>query len=89
MEDLNKTVSTKMTLGHVLALWQILSNHKQFENLRDVFSEDEARAIWAFTDICEKQLVELGVGPKPEGEWNELVQKCLKHVRTIPVEYLD
>ena len=89
MEDLNKIVSTEMTLGHVLALWEILSNHKQFENLRDKFSEDEARAIWAFQDICENQLIRLGVGPKPEDEWNELIQKSLKHVKTIPVEFVD
>ena len=89
MEDLNKIVLTEMTLGHVLVLWEILSNNPSFENLRNKFSEDEARAIWAFQDICENELIKQDVGPKPEEQWNELVQKALKHVNTIPVEFLD
>ena len=89
MEDLNKTVLTEMTLGHVLVLWEILSNSQSFESLRDKFSEDEARAIWAFQDICENELIKQGVGTKPEEQWNELIQKALKHLKTIPVEFLD
>ena len=89
MIDLNRIISTDLTLGHVLVLWEILSNNESFENLRDKFSEDEARAIWAFQDKCENELTKLGIGSKPEEEWNEIFQKALEHIRTLSVEFVD
>jgi hypothetical protein len=55
----------------------------------ETLTEDEKRAIWALEDLCERSLVENGISPRPESEWNALVDAAKEHVRSIPVDYLE
>ena len=89
MENLDKKISTELSLGHLLVLWDILSNKVTGDELRKKFSEEELRAIWSFQDKCEQELTSIGITAKPETEWNELMQNALVHTKKLPVEFLD
>ena len=89
MENLDKRISTELSLGHLLVLWDILSNKVTGDELRKKFSEEELRAIWSFQDKCEQELTSIRITAKPETEWNELMQNALVHTKKLPVEFLD
>ena len=89
MKELDNKISTELTLGHLLVLWDILANKVTGDELRKKFNDAELRAIWSFQDKCEETLVLSRVTSMPETEWNELMQKALIHTKTLPVEFLD
>lgn len=86
--DLTKEAKLKMSIGHLIAAWDIFSNKLSGSDLLDSLSEEEKTAIWALEDLFERTLLENGVSSRPEPEWNRLVQAAKHHVRTIPVDYL-
>jgi len=88
-EELNKEVSVKLSLGHLLIVWDILSNKLSGAPLNDEFTEEEKRAIWALEDLCEQELDNNGIRSKSDKEWNQLIEKATEFVKTIPTEFLD
>ncbi len=66
----------------------VLANKFSETSLRDNLNEDEVRAIWALQDLCEDQIAKIGIRPRPEIEWEQLMAAARKHVKTIPVEFL-
>jgi len=88
-ETFSKEVSLNLSIGHLLAVWDILANKLSEIAFMDSLDVDEKRAIWALQDLCEQTLVENGVSSLPENEWKELVQAAKVHVRSIPVDFLE
>lgn len=88
-ENFRAVIPVEITLGHLLALWQLISDKLADEPINKNFTEIEKRVIWAFQDICERELENNNIKAKPEEEWNQLVRKAHEHVKTIEVEFLD
>ena len=88
-ESLAHETSLKLSIGHLLAVWDILANKLSGTSFIDSLSEDEKRAIWALEDLCERGLVENGISSGPKSEWDGLVDAAKEHVRSIPVDCLD
>jgi len=89
VEDLKKEVTIKLPIGHLLIVWDILSNKLSGAPLNDEFTEEEKRAIWALEDLCEEELINSEITEKPEKEWNHLLEQATKFVKTIPADFLD
>lgn len=87
--DLTKEAKLKMSIGHLIAAWDIVSNKLSGTDFLNSLSEDEKRAIWALEDLFENTLLENGISSRPKPEWDRLVQAAKVHVRTIPVDCLD
>lgn len=89
VEDLAKSISIRLPLGHVLLAWETLSD--KFSELRSngSLSEEERRAIWGLADLLEKTLVEHGLGARSQAEWDVLIQSSKEFIKTIPVDFLD
>jgi hypothetical protein len=88
-EGLDKPATLNLPVGHLLVVWDVLSNRLTETPYKDEFSEEEKRAIWALEDLCEKELVRKGFVGRPEAEWNNLMNKAVEFVKAIPVEFLD
>ncbi len=88
-DNLSKETTVKMPAGHLLVVWNILSEKLSSSYLNDEFGEEEKRAIWGLEDLCEKELINQGFSSRPEKEWNELMEKATEFVKTIPVDFLD
>jgi hypothetical protein len=86
--DLTKEAKLKMSVGHLIAAWDIFSNKLSGTDFLNSLSEDEKRAIWALEDLFERTLLENGVSGRPAPEWDRLVQAAKLHVRTLPVDFL-
>ena len=71
-KDLTKEVSLQLPVGHLLIIWDILSNKLAGSPANCEFSEEEKRAIWALEDLCEQELINNGITARPEEEWNQL-----------------
>lgn len=84
-----KEVSVKITLGHLLLAWQVMSD--KFSDLRsyETLSEEERRAIWGLADLLENALVENDISGRPQVEWEALISKAKDFIKTIPIEFLD
>lgn len=87
--DLTKEAKLKMSIGHLIATWDIVSNRLSGTDFLNSLSEDEKRAIWALDDLLERTLMENGISSLPKPDWDQLVQSAKLHVRNIPVDYLD
>lgn len=87
--DLAKEGKLKMSIGHLIAAWDIVSNKLSGTDFLNSLSEDEKRAIWALEDLFESTLLENGISSRPKPEWDRLVQAAKVHVRTIPVDFLE
>jgi len=88
-EDLSTETSLKLSAGHLLVVWDLLSNKLSCCPLNDEFTEEEKRAIWALEDLCEQELGEKGFVARPEKEWNQLIERATEFVKTVPAEFLD
>jgi hypothetical protein len=88
-EDFFKVVSVKITLGHLLLVWDIMSN--KFSDLKsnEYLSEDDKKAIWGLTDLLENSLIANDITNMPQAEWESLVAKAKEFIRTISVDFLD
>lgn len=88
-EDLSREASLKLPVGHLLIIWNILSEKLSGSPLNEEFTEEEKRAIWALEDLCENELTNNGITSKPEKEWNQVIERATEFVKTIPAEFLD
>lgn len=88
IENLANRVSLTLSVGHLIAAWDILANKLSGTPFMETLTEDEKRAVWALEDLCERSLVENGVSSRPAPEWNAIVDAAKEHVRSIPVEHL-
>jgi hypothetical protein len=88
-ENFASEASLKLTVGHLLVVWDVLSNKLSGTPFMESLSEDETRAVWALEDLCERSLLENGISGRPAAEWNALVDAAKEYVRSIPVDYLD
>jgi hypothetical protein len=66
-----------------------LANKLAGSPVLDTYGPEERRAIWALQDLCELALEENGITPRPEADWNRLIQAAREHVKHIPVEFGD
>jgi hypothetical protein len=87
-KEFTDEVVLKITVGHLLVVWDVLANKIGGTRFLDALGNDEKRAIWALEDMCERSLVENGFTARPAPEWNSLVRAAREHVRSIPVEFL-
>ncbi len=87
--DLTKEAQLNMSVGHLIAAWDIFSNKLAGTDFLNSLNEDEQRAIWALEDLFESTLLENGVSSRPATEWERLVQAAKLHVRTIHVDVLN
>lgn len=88
-EDLTKEAQLKMSVGHLIAAWDIFSNKLSGTDFLNSLSEDEKRALWALEDLLERTLIENGILSRLAPEWDRLVQAAKLHVKTIPVDFLN
>lgn len=88
-EDLASRINLPLSLGHLIAVWDILANKLSGTPFMESLTEDEKRTLWALEDLCERSLVENGVSSRPEAEWKALADAAKAHVRSIPVEHLE
>ena len=88
-EDFSKEISIKITLGHLLLAWEVLSD--KFSDLQShgSLSEEERRAIWGLADLLENSLAENGVTGRPQAEWEALINKAKEYMKTVPVDFLE
>lgn len=87
--NLTDDASIKLSVGHLIVLWNLISNKLSCEPINDNFTEEEKRAVWAFEDLCEYELVKHGHGSKPKHDWDELITKAQEFCKTLPAEFLD
>ncbi len=88
-ENLDKQISVKMTLGHLLVVWNVIANKVSESLLNKEFTEEEKRAIWILEDLCENELIKNKIEALPQEEWDGLIAKGLEHVKSLPVDLLD
>ena len=88
-EDFSKEISIRITLGHLLLAWEIMS--EKFSDLQshDSLSEEERRAIWGLADLLENALVEYDATEKPQADWAALISKAKEYIKTVPVDFLE
>lgn len=88
-EDFSKEIPIKITLGHLLLSWEVLSDKFSDLQSQDSLSEEERRAIWGLADLLENSLAENGVNGKSQAEWAALISKVKKYMKTVPVDFLE
>ena len=88
-EKLNTQAMLNLPIGHLLIVWDVLSNRLSDTNYKDKFTDEEIRAIWALEDLCERELVKNGFDSRPQKDWDHLIEQATEFVKTIPVEHLD
>ena len=88
-QELNKKVSLNISIGHLLILWNVISEKLAGDPVNKIFTEEEMRAIWALQDLCENKLNQNGINSLSETELEQLLGRAADYVRSIPVEFLD
>ena len=88
-ENLRKPVPLSISAGHLVVLWDVLSNKLSGSIFMDSLTEEERRALWAAQDLFELALQGNGVSARPAVEWERLVKAARAHVSQLPVEYRD
>lgn len=88
-QDLTKKIPLNISLGHLLLVWEVLSNKISCDPINKHFSEIERRAIWALEDLCESLLIENECGAMPQEDWEALIKRAGVHVKSLSVEFLD
>lgn len=88
-DELSAEATIKISLGHLLMVWDVLSNKLSGPPLNDEFTEEEKRTIWALEDLCERALVKNGFTGRHPVEWQELVSRAREFIKTVPIDFLD
>ena len=88
-EEFGKPATLRLPVGHLLVVWDVLSNRLSETTYKDVFTEEEKRAMWALEDLCENELIRNGLVARPEDDWNKLMSQATDFVKTIPAEFMD
>jgi len=86
---LARQATLQLSIGHLLVIWDILSNRLSETPYKNEFTEEEKRAIWALEDLCEDELVQNGFGARPKHEWDAQMKQATEFVKSIPVEFVD
>jgi hypothetical protein len=86
-EDLTREVPLKISLGHLLLVWDILANKLAGSPVLEDLGDDEQRAMAALQDLCENTLQANGIAGRPKADWDRLLQAAKTHVRRMPIEY--
>ncbi|WP_226705214.1 hypothetical protein [Microbulbifer elongatus] len=84
----NNEISIKLTEGHLIVLWDLLSSKLAGKPLNVEFSKVEKRVIWALADLCEVELERLGWSEYPE-EWEATVRKARMYCQDLPADFLS
>ena len=85
----DNVVSLKLTLGHVLVLWDLLQGKLAQVSTTQELGPGQTRALWAFEDICERALIANGLSSRPDKEWSKIVGAAEKFAESIPADYVD
>jgi len=88
-DQFDKDASIKLSVGHLIVLWNLISDKLSGSPLNEEFIEEEKRAIWALEDLFEKELLAHGYGAKPSEEWDSLIAKAKEYCKALPAEFLD
>ncbi|HEY6620923.1 MAG TPA: hypothetical protein VIY68_15360 [Steroidobacteraceae bacterium] len=88
-EDFTKEVELKISLGHLLAVWDVLSNRLAGSPFLETLSAEESRAMRALDDLCEHAIAANGIAPRPAPEWDRLIQAAKEHVKSIHLDFED
>jgi hypothetical protein len=88
-DDLTKEVELKLSIGHLLVVWEVLANKLADSAVLDTYAEEERRAIWALEDLAEASLGANGIAPRPKEEWDQLIRAAREHVKHIPIDSED
>jgi hypothetical protein len=88
-EDMTRNANIELSMGHLLVVWDVLSNKLSGSPCLDLFTEEEKRAIWALEDRCEQVLVQHGFTGRFEAEWDALINEARTHVKSIPADFLE
>ncbi|GAB2198952.1 hypothetical protein [Sessilibacter sp. MAH4] len=88
-DQFDKNTSINLSLGHLIVLWNLISDKLSGTPQNETFSEEEKRAIWALEDLCEKELLAHGYGAKPYEEWDSLIAKAKEYCKALPAEFLE
>lgn len=88
-KDFSEVVSLKISIGHLLVIWETLSNKLSGTDFIDNLDDVQKRALWALEDLCENVLIEHGISACPEEEWNNLVLKAKEYTKDIPVDFFE
>lgn len=88
-DDFCKQVTLKITVGHLLLAWQVMTD--KFSSLQsfDTLSEDERRAIWGLSDLLERALIDVGVSEYSQAGWEALVREARTFINAVPVDFLE
>ena len=76
-----KRTNIKLSAGHLLVIWDVLSNKLSGSDFMGGLDKEEKRALWALQDMCERSLIKVEVSELPESEWNALVASAREHIR--------
>jgi hypothetical protein len=88
-EDLATEVPLKISVGHLLVVWDILANKLTTSPVLATLGDEEQRAMAALQDLCESTLQANGIVALPQADWDRLIQAAQVHVQRIPIEYDD
>lgn len=88
-KGLNTPATLRLPIGHLLVVWDVLSNRLPETNYKETLTETEKRAVWALEDLCEQALVSAGFGSRPEKDWDALMAAAAEFVKSIPAEFVD
>ena len=88
-DDLTKEVQLKLSMGHLLVVWDVLSNKLAASTFLEALSVEEARAMRALDDLCGHAIGANGIAPRPAPEWDRLMQAAKAHVKSIPLDFED
>ena len=83
--NFDETQSIELTTGHLLFLWETITQNLSGEI--DSLSEEEKRAIWGLEDLLENKLIEIGIKALPQAEWQDLIESARDHMASVPVEF--
>lgn len=87
-DQLREKASIELTVAHLLVVWDICASKLSGSAFLAELSDTEKRAIWALEDLCEAAIVDVGIKPRPEPDWDALMHAARAEVSRIPVEFL-
>ena len=84
--DLHKIVSLELPLSHLIVIRELLANKIAGSPYIDEFSEVEKRAIWAFEDLCNNEIVKNIPSENQPGDWEKHVDQAMEAVKLLSVD---
>ena len=88
-KEMDETITLRLPIGHLIVVWDLLSNRLPETPYKEKFSESELRAIWGLEDLCEDELGRQGLDSTSEEKWEDILDRARAFVQSIPVEFLE